>query len=701
MAQQLDTDIKKAGGKGLFEEGVWAEKGAGYGLSTFEKTTDKGKILDYLAKELNDLGVDYDYIPIVMQEEHTLLHRLMFGEASKLAKTPGWMKTAEDVPTIKELLFKRDKNGNKVFHTDLDTLVVKMGYQRLWALGMWDVLEKVKKSPYAKAVKPGDIRKIDYGKEALYAPQYFKELTQGVSQVQEELLKALRGVGETDFTAIGLMKLRPEDWQRIILRSTQAAEKATDGLADLYRIPLGMAKSLEANFTSSRGGMMSYLYDGSNKFFKAVVLTLSPAWYVIGIFGNAILNMLGGVHPNSYVKALSKDWKKYIPEEATVSMFGEMDRMAKRVKPKLAQAGKVRSLWYRLERGVDSLASLQEKIDGFYRRAHFIDALEKRGRIKVMKETGRKLWQVDKETFAKLAQDPTLVKEAVDQTNSFLFDYFTLHPWERDALRRIYPFWTFTRNFNLLMGRIAKSGLQHPARSMAVTRMANLSLELAGDIEFPEYAGFFIPLMSGEDGTLIGMDLERWLPFWNLGTGALDISNTAPLIKMAYERVTGTNAWVKKPFTSNETAVTWGGDVVRFDTNTKRFTYARPVPPLVEHIARQFPQYNFLREMLYPYLQKDDGTLIDPSPVLGPNGRPVIEKDQLNLVARFMGLGLKDVNPQRYLAKRRKYRAIILRKLYKDIRSLYTSPDERQEALDAFRYVVEDTEGRSLKALTR
>lgn len=694
LAETIDKELKKQK-KTLFDEsGLPGEFAKGYLSEEFAKaaidptTIPKSQITDALREEFERLGVDFTYFPIYQKAAHTdLWERAMVrGEGAGIVGDPRMLRTAENIPSLNELL----NSGN--FITDLDAVAFQFASHRLHALMLRDVLDQVIKSPYARQVK--NVQEVKWAEgEAAINPSYFKKITNGMIKGEEFILSRLRAMGDTDFTPLSMLRLSKDDLRQLVIMATKHtddAARALESVGEFYAVPLGMAKALDSAFGGARAHwLFELVWDTPMSIWKTFVLPLRPGWYVINYVGNIVLSMLSGSNP---FKKINKHHSQLIPEEVKTGLFGEMDKLARQLAPKLQKLGPLQRFQYWLQRKADTFGQAQNMIEGMFRKNVFFDEVTKQARKQKMLETGKKFYKLSDEEITAALKNPQFTERALQQVNDALFDYLTLHPFERAVARRVFPFWTFNRNLFLLVGRALGRAARHPALMILLHRWSQYAIDMMGDDEMPPWAQFMLPIGIAADGGMIGVDLKSWIPMLGEGLDITRIANLAPALKITWERIAGLNAFTKKPFRTGEPAFFFTGDTATYAGNN-RWTFERPVPPILEHIARQFPQYNLIRDVVHPRLQRDDGTLLDPKPILGPDGKPVLEKHWLEAIGRFFGISYRKVDAQKYRMQRIQQRATVLRELLKQLRNprLFRDPEEREAAMRALREAIRET----------
>jgi hypothetical protein len=76
--------------------------------------------------------------------------------------------------------------------------------------------------------------------------------------------------------------------------------------------------------------------------------------------------------------------------------------------------------------------------------------------------------------------------------------------------------------------------------------------------------------------------------------------------------------------------------------------FVRVAPPWMEHILSQFPQYNLIKKLLVPAREWDDGTILNPNPIINPiTGEYKYPIKGWEKVLNMLGVDLKTVQKVR------------------------------------------------------
>jgi len=421
------------------------------------------------------------------------------------------------------------------------------------------------------------------------------------------------------------------------------------------QIPAAEAKAIKSLFPQ-QGALLQAL-DSATGIWRTSVLALSPRWIVNGAFGNLVLNTTAGVGPIAYARmfprfmdeslkaftdvesvigrpaafigktafsTIQKTGKKF---EQLVDSFGfdsgkffirEEDFLPVRLQTGLASAERfsfnfmdnvVRknadSIVLKKKGFVDAMFDLNGAMDEYFRAVHYLDKSTAAARRTAMRKTGTSFFEtMDDVKFGHGSGDldlwrqatPQQLNKVMDNVEKFLFDYSAMHPFEKTWIRRVIPFWSWSRNINKFF---FYDFAQMPARRNVMRQISNIGREAMRDGDVPEWMNTAVQFNFDDDNeTTLFINARGMNPFSDLDKGLNDPMHALgfnPLLNIAIERTSGVKSFTGRPFNISDAK---SGE--------------RAVPPLLEHIARQFPQYKLMEEFMAPGATYDDSTLITP-----------------------------------------------------------------------------------------
>jgi len=307
-------------------------------------------------------------------------------------------------------------------------------------------------------------------------------------------------------------------------------------------VPEGIARDMEEinkvfiNDDSTKE--LFKIYDKALGWFKGSVTSIFPSFHMNNLKGGIFNNFIAGVtNPGVYFdvgKIINKsdevvkfkNWSgtyKQLAEElgkrGAINAGGYMDIAAE-----LDRAGKMGAQGGPIKRGTQKIMN---KIETFNRGSLALDTLRKGGTM----------------------------DEAVEKIFKYQFDYMpeAFTPFERNVMRRIIPFYTWSRNNIPLM---LEASVKQPGKIGAVGKVArdvsNISPEERA--QMPGYMKESFPIKVG-DQTFYGANL----PIEDLNRLNMKgfMSSMSPMIKAPLERYTGKNFFFDQPIEDFKRAPSW------------------------------------------------------------------------------------------------------------------------------------------------
>ena len=320
--------------------------------------------------------------------------------------------------------------------------------------------------------------------------------------------------------------------------------------------------------------LIKKVFDPVQNWWKAHVLSYFPAYHSRNMAGNIFNNSLAGVYKASrYSDAIQLQVYRYykrrgikMPKPKLVSGLDPDFLIEQGQKLGIAGRGMMgfeipRTIRQELAKGNWNILSSQGKlvkggrtvgtvIEDNGRWAHFIDKIAK----------GEKTW------------------DAAKSVKKFLFDYGELTEFERIVMKRIFPFYTWTRkNIPLQL----EQAIKQPGKVAALQKVKS-SIEAKTPITeqekvLPKWLSERMPLRIGRDDKDIQyLPLEGYLPFSDLGKlerpGRTAIESLTPLAKIPAE------------LSFNQSSF-FGSPIERFPGEKVPFL-GKDVPAKVAHTAR-------------------------------------------------------------------------------------------------------------------
>lgn len=275
--------------------------------------------------------------------------------------------------------------------------------------------------------------------------------------------------------------------------------------------------------------------------------------------------------------------------------------------------------------------------------------------------------------------------DAVELGNKFFGSYANLHPIERTFLRRLIPFYAFTKAMTLLAFRLPWI---MPKRMFMWHHMSQILQDVMDDEEMPPDLKAYTPTAVFQDGSILMVRLMSSFPFAGIrplpvGETTVprlaDIAAQQPLIKLYLELKGGTPEWTKKPLSPGEYATRIdNGTAYKYENGAFRKTI--PQPSFWRSLWYLFPQSQMIEEVLQPYVQTDRGWLGHPEPIRDPKGNIMYPKELWQGLLGLVGAPrMRTIHPEEEKKRARRQVMQVLRSFQDQLRSM--DPKRRQEAI--------------------
>lgn len=288
------------------------------------------------------------------------------------------------------------------------------------------------------------------------------------------------------------------------------------------------------------------------------------------------------------------------------------------------------------------------------------------------------------EKIAKWADD------GIEAGNRLAGSYARMHPTERTIFRRAVPFWNYTKAMTLLLPRIP---FLFGSRVFLWNRWARIMMDLRKDPSLPEWLQDYVPVGHADDGGIFFLPTRAMTPWGGVRTAdagnlsmpsIADVTSQHPLVKMYFELKGGTPEWSKRPWSPGERMTRMDtGEVYELD-KAGRVKKTIAQPSAWKALWNLFPTTQLLETLLQPYVQTDEGFLLNPVPIRKPDGEPMFPIDMMERVGKVAGLGVRKINPEEEKARESARERRVIRSFREKIRR--APPDER----DSMRAVLQD-----------
>ena len=436
----------------------------------------------------------------------------------------------------------------------------------------------------------------------------------------------------------------------------------------------GELESLATPFMGSQKAqhIVRLVVDKPTQVWKDSVLGLSPRWIKNNIVGDVILNSFEGVGPLSYSRAFRTIYKDCIPDELLSASFANVMKY----NPKLGSTAETAvGTW--VQKCIDSKVfskagkakdfgyALNTMLEQPFVRSLYIKIARDKA-ISLCKIEGLKANEVNILNKMRVIKgDAKLLEPIVSKVKETLPVFNLLGNFERKYIRRFVPFYNWYK-FMAIYG--IKLPAKHPFKLAGARGLGALAEENRESV-FKKYFPFIAREIS-ETGIPnrfdhlwpVGEPGEKETTFFNSrGTNPfttisdfanLDLVNTfSPVIKIPLEQMTGRQTFSDMEYKTGEEGVVVSRDGVKY------FDFEKARPPLFEHIASQFPQYQLLDQMLVPARQWETGTILNPDPILDPiTGEYKYPIKSVERLVNMLGIDRKTLDVQKtyyqYIARK-------------------------------------------------
>lgn len=367
------------------------------------------------------------------------------------------------------------------------------------------------------------------------------------------------------------------------------------------------AEEWQAGMRSSRGGPILEKYDRILGMWKSAVLALAPRWYIHNTVGNTLqFALLAGPRDVNAIRRASRNHDAIRQAILDVAPTLEQNFIQESMSLGLSRQAAGQLAHARYQALLEAAFRFNNGLEGLMRRAAYLAASKK-----VMRDEGvnlrmrsERLGGMSDEQIAQALRDmPTPAKaEALRLAERFLGDYSNFTRFERDVLKRIFPFYSWLRVISKLSVNLP---VRHPltAQFLAVTSQMSQPVENPWDPVLPYYqrGGIHIgPASFGSASTnpfatVAGM-LNPLASGSGIGAWAADLAGASesPFLQLAANELTGVNQFTGRPFTAppgyNDTVQLFGREPMRIDEQTGQPTAAdRPTPGIGQSLWSLVP----------------------------------------------------------------------------------------------------------------
>lgn len=595
--------------------------------------------------------------------------------------------------------FQKARTGASGQISDVRVLFPVMAIQFRQFVAVNEFIRQLKRQPFMKditgAVKDGTYKAKAGTKQVSF--DHWTKYNKDVLAMEERFLKGAKSIADEVDPQFGdaVRRSLTGDTAEILRRSAVGQRVNT-----IYEIPETVANVLEGQLGRTNP-YVKFIFDTPIDLLRATALAANPMWYAGNAYGNAILNLLGGVSMFSYFRGSRASLRKMVPKK----MYDEVEGLLATSFTSAERAASATGI----SRNPVVRAALRfnEGIEDYFRRVAFIDALSKesvkRGLLKTSnsfinseKQLGRAFATIFDESVERSgktvdgkAVGPVLgfkpdsaVLKAVDAVDDTLFNYANLHPIERYGLRRAIPFWTWLKNIHKLVLTLpvkrpitAKLGLM--SADLNRNNLVTMALDVADDDMLPDWLEGHIPVGAFEDGSFAFISLRGLNPFNSFGTFFQGLSSDAlrrtrdaasgalnPIIKATVETIGGREVWSKRDMKAGEPMWDYGGRQYAIGSDRGRTLVSRSVPGrgFFTNFAMQYPQMKVFDGLIANYRVDRSGVRED-KPAVDSNGNLVWPAKWWETASRMVFLNAKQINFKDLDRRKKKARVRFVRDL--------------------------------------
>lgn len=303
-----------------------------------------------------------------------------------------------------------------------------------------------------------------------------------------------------------------------------------------------------------------------------------------------------------------------------------------------------------------------------------------------------------------LQRQAGIARAAVERANAFIGDYLGLDGFEQNVLRRIIPFYPWTKAMTMLAFRVPYLA---PVKSMLWHRMSQFIMKQTEDPEMPQYTRGRVPIFALKDGRQVWVNIASYSPFGGLSQSKFadipipqmfNIVERNPMIALGFRYMGGKTIWDATSVPYGEPMVNMhDGTVVEF-TKDGMLKKVIPQTPLVQGAVHFFPTVQLAEQVLWPYWTNKYNWAGVPEPIYNPDGVTwKYPKEMLDMFSAAVGVNVMTRSAEDLKRGER-------RKVFKAITELKTMHDrssdreEREMLKDVMRDYISENKYRKFKA---
>lgn len=292
-------------------------------------------------------------------------------------------------------------------------------------------------------------------------------------------------------------------------------------------------------------------YDKFLNLWKGSVTSMFPAFHVRNYISNKALSTLGAgasvLKPSAFVRAMQL--KKGLTGELKTELGQKIsfDTIRKEAKNR----GLLKGFY-----GGDVTESVRKALDEeFYQNAIKEASIPQAASLKTRRffkspmhagyRIGQHIEEMDRlQLFSEFLRKGLSFDEAAKKTKQFLFDYSNLTNFEKDVLKRIFPFYTFKRkSMELFAKEIVRQPRYFNTINDFVTYLQGEGMSPEEMANLPDWIKNKIVIKTGDKQYITGIDLGFDDMFQTLDKPLKVAGEITPPLKMAIAAATGTDPY--------------------------------------------------------------------------------------------------------------------------------------------------------------
>lgn len=629
--------------------------------------------------ELHDAGVNVTYV-------HTM-------ETDDLGRTQYSGKSPE-LSETQAKRFKRARNSGNIFAEDQPGVLIPAQQMQMVQQMLHNDMVKFVEQKFAKS--PEQVMK-----DAGYSQERIDELmteARGRTVYDEagnltEYRKPQPHVLEHEMKKLGFADLQTNQKLKPLRRQ---GTRAPEGKWMPEKMGTIVANAMSP--TNLERSLRTF-YDPLMGMWKASVLAMRPAWHVYNIYGGAFMSLIGGgTTPAELVRYLPDAWRarrRWGRGEPT-EVGGLGKGAAKELFDESTSIGPYRRDIRSIEEGLTPGKGIRGALAQTQTAQRLGEGRAAQGRPgqltkKVATEGGNILGRVVEGSFrlnsffdhvfrtttylAQLERGSSSAT-AIRMAKKTIGDYTTMSPFQRSVVRRVFPFWAWTRHISKLTARQLTPG-NIDRFSIYASLMQAVGEPNALEEMLPGYASGDIHVGETEEGEPIFMGMSGINPFADVTApimfgGGFSFRGTmkmmSPAVTLPLSRMTGIDPLTMQPYSRPYPEV---------DEEGREIPTA---PPIHQQLIELFPQARYAQQVA----RRASGETLarygsdDPVLISGADDRSILGEG-----AQLLGASVRPMDVRNMQSRRsdRWERALRQKQRYQAELEQYRNSEESQSPL--------------------